>query len=73
MFWGYTCYPGIFKLFSNKGGNIINISSGASKMPLPEAGIPLSYVTSYLKIKQSSLIPNFILTTTTVVLATSVF
>ncbi len=24
------------KLFGDKGGNIINISSGASKMPLPE-------------------------------------
>jgi len=27
------------KLFSNKGGNIINISSGASKMPLPAASL----------------------------------
>jgi 3-oxoacyl-[acyl-carrier protein] reductase len=27
------------KLFSDKGGNIINISSGASKMPLPEASL----------------------------------
>jgi len=27
------------KLFGNKGGNIINISSGASKMPLPNASI----------------------------------
>lgn len=29
------------KLFSDKGGNIINISSGASKMPLPTASSPL--------------------------------
>src|SRR5579872_3684253 len=27
------------KLFGNKGGNIINISSGASKMPLPGASL----------------------------------
>ncbi|HEX5552746.1 MAG TPA: glucose 1-dehydrogenase [Chitinophagaceae bacterium] len=27
------------KLFSDKGGNIINISSGASKMPLPSASL----------------------------------
>jgi 3-oxoacyl-[acyl-carrier protein] reductase len=27
------------KLFGNKGGNIINISSGASKMPLPAASL----------------------------------
>lgn len=27
------------KLFSNNGGNIINISSGASKMPLPMASL----------------------------------
>ena len=27
------------KLFGNKGGNIINISSGASKMPLPSASL----------------------------------
>jgi 3-oxoacyl-[acyl-carrier protein] reductase len=27
------------KLFSGKGGNIINISSGASKMPLPAASL----------------------------------
>ncbi|HRP33165.1 MAG TPA: glucose 1-dehydrogenase [Agriterribacter sp.] len=27
------------KLFSNNGGNIINISSGASKMPLPSASL----------------------------------
>jgi 3-oxoacyl-[acyl-carrier protein] reductase len=27
------------KLFGNKGGNIINISSGASKMPLPAASV----------------------------------
>lgn len=27
------------KLFGNKGGNIINISSGASKMPLPTASL----------------------------------
>lgn len=28
-----------FKLFGDKGGNIINISSGASKMPLPGASL----------------------------------
>src|SRR5579864_6656550 len=27
------------KLFGDKGGNIINISSGASKMPLPAASL----------------------------------